>query len=136
MDFCVFYCINFIPFGISMNDNDQPVLEFYDISHRHRTGDPETSKEAAAEITTSGTAARQAEQVLELVRRQPKSTSKELAFVAGCNASTRNLDYHAIARRLPELERAGLIRRGPARKCTRLILSGNRRKATTWEPIR
>ena len=118
-----------------MNDDDQPALDFYEIRHRHRSTDPETSKAAAEEITTSGNASRQAEQVLDLVRRQPKSTSKELAFVAARSASTRNLDYHAIARRLPELERAGLIRRGPARRCTRLILSGNRRKATTWEPM-
>ena len=118
-----------------MNDNDQPVLEFYEIKHRHRSTDPETSKAAAEEITTSGTAARQAEQVLDLVRRQPKSTSKELAFVAALNASTRSLDYHAIARRLPELERAGKVKKGPPRKCTQLIMNGKRRKAVTWEPV-
>ena len=118
-----------------MNDNDQPVLEFYEIKHRHRSTDPETSKAAAEEITTSGTAARQAEQVLQLVRLYPKSTSKELAFVAARGQSTRGLDYHAIARRLPELERAGFIRKGPPRKCTQRIHNGIHRKATTWEPM-
>lgn len=118
-----------------MNDNDQPALDFYEIRHRHRSTDPETSKAAAEEITTSGTAARQAEQVLELLRRRPKATSKELAFVAARDAKTRHLDYHAIARRLPELERAGKVKKGPPRKCTQLILNGNRRKAVTWEPV-
>tara|TARA_B100000676_G_C17646463_1_gene614284 strand:+ start:73 stop:429 length:357 start_codon:yes stop_codon:yes gene_type:complete len=118
-----------------MNDTDQFALEFYETKKRHRSTDPATSKAAAEDVTRSGTAARQAEQVLNLVRQCPKSTSKELAFIAARHADTRHLDYHAIARRLPELEKTGLVKKGPARKCTQLVLNGNRRKAVTWEPL-
>ena len=37
-----------------------------------------------------------------------------------------NLDPHAVARRLPEMERAGLVERGPQ------VRMGNGRLAQTW----
>ena len=119
-----------------MNDTDQFALEFYETKKRHRTTDPETSKAAAEEITRSGTAARQAEQVLALVRSSAtKRTSRELALIAGLDAETRHLDYHAIARRLPELEKAGKVRKAEARKCTVGVRHGNHRKSVTWELV-
>lgn len=85
-----------------------------------RDSDPESSHEAAREITQSGARMRQLEIVLNAVRERPGCTSLEL--------STRiRLDRYAVARRLPELESAGLIRRGEIRLC-----SVGERKGITW----
>jgi hypothetical protein len=72
---------------------------------RSRTADPESSKEAAREITASGAAKRQTEHCVDLVFTHPGKTSKELA------ACTEELTYHQIARRLPEAQRTGKITR-------------------------
>lgn len=85
-----------------------------------RTTDPESSHEAAEEITNTGARLKQLQVVLEAVRERPGCTSLEL--------STRiRLDRYAVARRLPELEHAGFIRRGPIRLC-----SVGGRKGITW----
>lgn len=86
-----------------------------------RRTDPESSKAAAEDITESGLRAHQQAEVLRLVRAHPKHTSLELA-------QHGSLDRYAIARRLPELERAGLVRRGEIRPC-----SVGARPALTWE---
>lgn len=101
---------------------------------RARRSDPETSHLAAARV--DDLARQQAAAVLVAVKMWPDKTSLELAgnieWAAGRGRWTGPvLDRHDIARRLPELERAGLVRRGAARKCQR---SGN--KALTWEPIK
>jgi len=86
-----------------------------------RRNDPGSSKVAAREITESGLRARQQAEVLRLVRAYPKHTSLELA-------QHGSLDRYVIARRLPELERAGLVRRGEIRRC-----AVGARPALTWE---
>lgn len=85
-----------------------------------RATDPETSRLAADEITRSGARDAQAAEVLRRLREHPGSTSMELAGLG--------LDRYAIARRLPELERLGLVRRGDARTCQ------TGRLALTWWP--
>lgn len=84
-----------------------------------RKSDGVTSHAAANEVTRSGQRARQQHAVLTLVRRYPNHTSNEL--------SRYGVDRYAIARRLPELEAAGLIERGHPRRCE---VSG--KLATTW----
>jgi CRP-like cAMP-binding protein len=74
-----------------------------------RRYDPETSHQAAREITASGLRATQARKVLAAVAAHPGRTSAELAELAG-------LSRYTTARRLPELEAHGLVRRGPARR--------------------
>jgi hypothetical protein len=86
-----------------------------------RHDDPESSKAAAREFTSSGLRARQQAEVLRLVRAYPGHTSLELA-------QHGSLDRYAIARRLPELERAGLVKRGEMRRC-----AVGARPALTWE---
>jgi DNA-binding MarR family transcriptional regulator len=86
-----------------------------------RRNDPESSKAVAREITESGLRTRQQAEVLRLVRAYPNSTSLELA-------QHGSLDRYAIARRLPELEQAGLVKRGEMRRC-----SVGARPALTWE---
>lgn len=88
-----------------------------------RRSDPATSHAAAKEITESGARGRQHQEVLELVKAHPKLTSRELAVFS-------QLDRYILARRLPELEAAGLVRKGEARECG---VSGF--KAVTWEAI-
>lgn len=87
---------------------------------RSRSTDPDTSHEAADAIRASGDLGRQQREVLEAVRRWPGLTSLELG-------ARTTLDRWATARRLPELEAAGKIRRGEAR-----VVNG--RRHLTWHP--
>lgn len=88
-----------------------------------RNTDPHTSHLAAAEMIASGAQGRQQLAVLAAVRVNGYCTSAELARVHG-------LDRYAVARRLPELERMGLVQRAPARICKE---SG--RPAMTWREV-
>lgn len=87
-----------------------------------RANDPATSKLAAHDIQQHlGELQRLA---LDAVAMWPRCTSTELA---------RHLnrgDPRVLNRRLPELREAGLVRDGPARKCS---VTG--RMATTWEIV-
>lgn len=63
-------------------------------------------------------------QIPEVVRalaRHPKVTSMELAQLV-------QMDRHLIARRLPEAEKEGLVKRGKQRKC-----AISQRNAITWQ---
>ena len=92
----------------------------YPISRRT---DPASSHAAAQEIEPTGRRAAQCEAVLETVKRHPRRTSLELSRLS-------QLDRYTVSRRLPELERRGLIRRGLIRDCT-----VNGRPMLTWEPV-
>jgi predicted ArsR family transcriptional regulator len=85
-----------------------------------RATDPDTSHQAAAEITADGTRAAQQQRTLDGVTRYPGLTSRELAQRLG-------MDRHAIARRLPELEAADLVQKDQVRRCS---IGG--RSAVTW----
>jgi hypothetical protein len=85
-----------------------------------RTGDPASSQAAAVDVVVSGRMRAQQRAALEAVRDHPGCTSMELAQVC-------DLDRYQLARRLPELERAGQVRRGWQRICR---VSG--RPAVTW----
>lgn len=89
-----------------------------------RRSDPATSKAAAADVTASGARDRQVNAVAAAVRRWPGKTSNELGAIAG------DMDRYVAARRLPEAEKIGLVRRGEARVCA---VSGKR--AITWWPV-
>jgi hypothetical protein len=109
-----------------MNTPTQFAFDFEAHEHpRAAAADPTPSHLAAHQATATGLAARQAAAVLELVKRYPNSTSAELAARSDLGPTAR----HIVARRLPELARAGFITRGPARECTT-----NHTKATTWTP--
>ena len=71
---------------------------------RARTTDALSSHKAADDAERSGLIGRQCAAVLELVRRTPGMTSSELA-------ARHRMDRYVIARRLPDLERRGLVRR-------------------------
>lgn len=88
-----------------------------------RATDPATSHRAAFEVTTSGTRDLQAKAVLELLKAHPGATSAELGTVGA-------YDRYVVARRLPELEKLGFAKRGPARACG---VTG--RQAMTWEVV-
>jgi len=88
-----------------------------------RNSDPETSHLAAEEITKSGKRKAQQQKVLNAVKKFPNRTSAEIA-------NRSKLDRYAVARRLPELATAGLVKRGNARQC-RI----NHRQAIVWSPV-
>ena len=85
-----------------------------------RATDPDTSREAEAELKSSGKLGAQCEHVLEIVERYQGRTSAELAWLG-------DLLRHLVARRLPDLEKRGLVRKGDARKCRQ-----NGTNAITW----
>lgn len=86
-----------------------------------RNTDPVTSHMAASEITISGVRADQCRQVLALVAMYPDRTSFELS------ARSRTLDRYQVARRMSDLEHAGVVRKNGKRNC---CISG--KKAVTW----
>lgn len=88
-----------------------------------RSTDPSSSHEAADFIVGSGKQAQQQAQAASAVRKHPGLTSLELARATG-------LDRFMLARRLPELWKQGLLRRGTVRKCS----ASNGRSAVTWFP--
>jgi len=77
------------------------------LTHR---GDPQTSREAAEHLRRSGRLGAQQQAVLEALRQRDGSTHAELSEAMGIHCLTP-------ARRLPELERMGLVRKGSARVC-------------------
>lgn len=94
--------------------------------HRARTEDPNSSKAAAEEITETGRADREAAQVLAALRTHPGTTSRELAELSG-------LDYHTVARRLPELrDTAFQVENGSNRPCR---FGSKVRQVMTWYPL-
>lgn len=79
--------------------------------------DPQTSHEAAASIIESGARSRHCAIVLAIVRLHPGSTYAEL-FSAATDVERSELrEAVAVARRLPDLERAGMVWRGESRIC-------------------
>src|ERR1700734_2798043 len=90
-----------------------------------RSSDPVTSHLAAAEFIRSGRRANQKRELLAWMRQQGRPlTSAEIARDSG-------MDRHGVARRLPDLERDGLVRRCPIRQC---VAMGT--PAITWVAAR
>lgn len=73
-----------------------------------RQGDPDTSRRAEREITQDGTRSKACQAALTLVKMFPGMTSNELENQIGVSDGR-------VRKRLRELERRGLIRRGEAR---------------------
>lgn len=95
------------------------------------TADPATSHEAAEVLTRTGRRQRHADAVLNLVKLYPGRTAVELWQFAGDWDLTAELkEMQEVRRRLVDLEAAGKVRQGPARKCS---VRGTRQ--VTWLPI-
>jgi hypothetical protein len=88
-----------------------------------RRTDPATSFAAAVELVSSGELGRQQGESLVLVRSWPGLTTWEMA---GGDAVCR----YMLNRRLPELVRKGLVKRGEPRPCRY-----SRRPSLTWWPV-
>jgi len=101
---------------------DPPLL--VGIEAGSRSTDPVTSFMAADNIERSGRADRRRKEVLHELMLVPGLTSAEVA-------RNLRLDRHDPARRLPELEKAGLVRKGPRRQC-----SACRNSCVTWYAVR
>jgi len=85
-----------------------------------RSSDPFPSHAAARELVESGHHGKQCTGVLLALVDNPGVTSRELADICG-------IDLAVIFRRLPDLEKGGVVSRGTIRKCK----SGHR-LASTW----
>ena len=99
-------------------------MNLYDLAERPlaRPTDPATSHAAATEIAPKLSDIRA--WALSLLREHPGMTAVELCEAAGIG------DVRKVNRRLPELERDGLVRRGEARVCR---VTGKR--AQPWFPV-
>lgn len=87
--------------------------------------DPSTSHEAAARLEATGKLNAQCEAVFELVKRWPGRTSAELE--AAAKEHGIDIDRPTIARRLPDLAKAGKVYQGAACLC-----EAHGTKAVTW----
>ena len=94
-----------------------------------RTTDPATSFKAAEDQRRSGRAGRHREIVLSAVLAYPGLTYRELADKIKNVDLTPGLERHEVARRLSDLEHAGLVEKGATTVCR----IGNR-SMTTWWP--
>jgi hypothetical protein len=106
-------------------DDEFPAPDFAAVEARTlaRASDPASSHAAAAEVVASGAAAAQRARVLRALVAEPGLTSDEIAAATG-------MERHQPARRCPELETLGLIRRGEIRPSR---LTG--RGGVTWYPV-
>lgn len=94
---------------------------------RSRTLDPLPSHEAEAYMKKSGKLGEHQQIAFAYVRQYPGSTSTELQDRFDKSATSSNVKFH---KRLVEVERAGLIRRGEARKSF-----GTGCRAATWNVV-
>jgi hypothetical protein len=92
-----------------------------------RLTDPDTSHQAAGELTRKGLKASQQGQICFLVKQFPNRTYRELFDVDQGRHDKVFQEAVQLNRRLPELEAKGMVHRGAARKCR---ISGN--SASTW----
>jgi len=87
------------------------------MAHRE---DPDTSRLAAEQLVESGGLARQQQAVFDALHRCDGSTHGEIGQTMGCH-------WLIPARRLPELQKAGLVKKGEPRICR---VKGSR--CVTW----
>lgn len=88
-----------------------------------RASDPATSHMAEQHINSTGARAFNQHLAHAAVKAHPGHTSLELSQLARCCR-------FGLAKRLPECETAGLVRKGATKQCD---VSG--RRAVTWWPI-
>lgn len=93
------------------------------VEPRSRVTDPRSSRLAARALKASGGHASQCARVLAALRSAPGATSPEISAVLGG-------DRYLPSRRLPDLERGGLVRRGDLRPCR-----ATARPCLTWWPV-
>jgi len=87
---------------------------------RARADDDQTSHLAASRHYQSGKARRHSTTVLNCVQEHPDQTAAELGAIT-------QLGHHEAQRRLSDLLRDGVVKKGPARKCNK-----NNNLMVTW----
>ena len=98
--------------------SEPPARRIADRAPLAAADDPISSHLAAAELTSSGRRASQKAEIVAWLREQVRPlTSMEIAHAAG-------LDRYMVARRLPDLERDGMVERCAMRECSPLPPSG------------
>ena len=96
---------------------------FDQIPSSHAT-DPITSLIAEDRVNRTGVRGKQCRQVFEALQRNPGSTSAELAYLM-------DVDRVMPARRLPDLEKLGFVKKGDIRHCA---ATGS--QCVTWWPVK
>lgn len=99
-----------------------------DLFAPRRSDPPATSRRARAAVVSRGVVGAQAAAVLSALLIYPRSTYRELAFYL--LAEGKISDRNAVARRLPELSRLGLVRVAGSRRCEVGGLMSQ-----VWEPV-
>ena len=89
-------------------------LPLFETPEKHLSGktDPQTSRDAARRVKTSGSLSNGQRLALKMIRVYPGRTCPELAVIRSTQTGeAEEWSRQAIGRRLNELEKAGLIRR-------------------------
>lgn len=102
--------------------NQRTLFDDDSVRGMHRRSDPVTSRIAAVEVLVSGRADNQRQAVLAIVQRHNGLTSAEIGRLLDMPGAR-----HVAGRRLPELERLGLVHKGQRRTC-----GANGTQAVTW----
>jgi len=105
-----------------MSEQRKENLPLFDYQASRNT-DPISSHIAEEKITRSGVRGKQAMRVYGVLLEHNGSTSKELSQYLGG-------DRYMASRRLPDLEKAGMVVRGEMRTCTVC-----NQKCVTWEIV-
>lgn len=88
-----------------------------------RGTDPQTSHEAAEKLIQTGTASNQRNACLAVLQQEDGLTSAEVGQRLGGGYNAR----YVAGRRLPDLEKLKLVKKGTIRVC-----QANQTKAVTW----
>ena len=99
-----------------------------DFAPNFRHSDPRSSQDAGVAVEKKGKAQKQRDIAQRLVATYPGRTSKELARISG-------MDRYALARRLPELLRAGVVRRTEEGECRWWICSEEQVVLKLWDEV-
>lgn len=109
--------------GFFMGATQLDLFAEYRAGKLARRTDPETSTTAAVALVNSGRLRGQMGDCYDLVCKYPGRTSAELAALSEFGIQSRFI----LARRLPDLQRAGLVRKGGKRICRQ-----HGTEAVTW----
>ena len=101
--------------------------EQLDLFKMSRATDPDTSHEAARDMTLGGNAQYQRDLCYAAVLEKPGQTAAEIAIMVG-------LERHAPSRRLPELRRKLKVTNGINPRERSRICNVTGRRSVTWWP--
>ncbi len=111
-------------------DMKHPIVDFF-ASSSHRLTNPVTHKDGPSSEATPPKDRREtnAKVVLEVLKRQPGSTARELYYNNMDFFTGHKMNEYEVSRRLTDLGKSSVISQGEVRECRATF-----RKGVTWQP--